>query len=207
MNNDPFKEFSKPSEYHVLGDDEDQHLANITARINEVSRPQTRRRTIWYMSLAATILLLAALWFDNRPSQMEIAQTFFEPYQNYSSTQTRGAQEKANLIDFYQAYDEQDFDKAIKNYSLTDESKKALDQLYYAISLQGVNQWERASEVLEELRDEIPGEHDESLLYYSGLAHMATGKVEKAKADFSELVERPDSYYFSKAQKILAKLN
>jgi tetratricopeptide (TPR) repeat protein len=206
MNHNPFNEYTRPSEYHLSKDDERQRVDSVAKRIASITRPRNKSRRIWYLSLAASVLLVSAFWFFSQPDPEQLAQSFFKPYQNYGAQQLRGERPADQLINFYKAYDAGQYVQAIGTYLESTETKRPLDKFYYAIALIGLADYSAGMEMLSSLEGQLPAEHLESLRFYTGLAWVGMGQMEKAQIIFNEIIKQPTSYYFQDAQRIVNKI-
>ena len=206
MKENPFKKFDRPSEYLLPGDKEADFLQNIEARISQKEKVHKTFAIKWLIGIAASILIISVIYFlpSKNSSPVQLAELQFEAYKNYQVEQVRGKENATDLSEAYRAYDDKDFEKA-KNIFSGKELTNPLDQLYFAIALQGVKQWQQADTVLNDIEIELPNEHIDGWNWHKAIGLLALGEIDLARQKLMEISEA-DSPFKQNALSILSEI-
>ena len=196
MKKNPFDQFDKPSQYLPEGEDESLFVDRINRRIKAETKVKSMIPLRWMVGIAAC-LFMASVYFLMTPEALEMEQlseAYFIPYKNYQFEKTRGSKNEGDLKLAYDVYDKQDYTQAIKYFEPYYNALTPLDQLYYAISLQGISQWSTSADVLNKIENEIPPEHKSAWAYYTSLSIIAIGKTSRSQDLLKSLIDTPSPF-------------
>ena len=204
----PYEQYDRPSSYHLAGDEETSRLLSIEKRVKAI-RKKRRGQTLVYsiIAIAASVALffVARQFFEKEPSE-HLAQRAFVPYKNYVYDQVRG-EATVDISSAYQYYDQGVFDRAVLAFDKKAGSLSTIDELYYAISLQGTGEWQLSLNKLNKLSETLPREHQDALRFYTALAYLGVKNWKTAKQNLNTIAENNNSYYSKNASDILIHLS
>ncbi len=208
MSESPFPNSDQPSEFFLPGENEKQSLERIRKRIDQIESLPAAKKKFWQWVLIGALVLAAlslGLFIKTKSVVVEnppMAELYFKSYPNYVTDIKRGEQDP-DVSDAYAAYENNNFEQAVKEFerlvSLTPE-----DQLYYAISLQGVKKWSSSFEALSQL-DDLKNEFHDARDWYMSLSMIAIGNEEAAKLILTRLSDS-NNFFSESARELLDKL-
>lgn len=193
----------------AIAAEERQQLKEHLKTLDHRTKTITLRK---WLSVAATIVILLGLgWaflYNSEPNYDQLYATHFEAYPNVIAPTVRdGAQtHDDNVIAAFRYYDNKDYTKASKAFNaLYNENQQDYAQFYYAVSLMGANETEKAIAVLESSTWNIPENYETITAWYLGLNYLKVKDKEKAKR-YLEKVATSDKPLATSAQTILNDL-
>lgn len=161
-----------------------------------------------YKIAAILIIGLGILWFFNAsPNYDKIYAENFEPFPNIVAPTVRNHNHSENKITkAFSLYDNQNYTAAaIAFKELYQQDKISYANFYYAISLMGNQQFEKAIEALENPDWKVSEKYLDYTHWYLALAYLKIGDKEKA-TDYLYKTTQTDSYIAEQAQKVLDKI-
>ena len=172
------------------------------------SGAQKKKFRIWPIAASVLVLLgISSFWLFNNQSvnPEELFDVQFEPYRNVVQPIERGSDttDLKNLA--FRAYEERDFDTALKGFNTLLAIQNDLKiQFYKANVLLELGDTEEAINILEKniiLSDTLVEKHH----WYLALGYLKTGNSEKAISQLKPLIDNPNSDYKKKESKALLK--
>ncbi len=155
--------------------------------------------------LVIVVGLSLTLIFE-KPGADEIYFAHFEPYPNIVSPITRGESEEDLLQQTFLAYKNGAYEKSAAGFkSLFESTQKSYFLLYEANSYLANDDPEKAIPLLEK-QISFGDEFTEKSKWYLALAYLKTGKPDKSKKLFSEIIQAK-SYKAEEAKEIIDKLD
>lgn len=153
----------------------------------------------WF-AIAASVVVFISIWFLMQNSTAE--------YSDYNQHEKAYFTERSvgndNLKLAQDAFNNKEYDKAVANFEkVTKEELGVEGNLFYAISLIEVNQFDKAEAILIEI-NEGGSVYKEKAIWYLGLSKLKQKKYEECKVILETLTNDAEDY--DKAQEILKKL-
>ncbi len=165
-----------------------------------------RSKTWLYIAASVIVLLGVSLFFMNQtPSNEKLFATYFEPYPNTVAPIVRNSSQKDLKSDAFAAYELGDYQRAAQLFNtLTENSQEDFAPFYHAISLMMLDEIDGATTIFKSNPWNIG--YQEKVDWYLSLCHLKQGRIRKAKALLSNIVQS-QSYNSEKAKYLLSKLN
>ncbi|MGB3778206.1 MAG: tetratricopeptide repeat protein [Tunicatimonas sp.] len=176
-----------------------------------VADKKTNRRflTTWVAIAASllTVLLLGYLFVPSASSPQELYAAHYQPFPNLINPAQRSTEvEEATVLErAVRAYDEQQYDQAIKLFEQADALSAPGYIFYYAASYLGLGQPEQAIPLLERVVQEKTDLFYEPGLWHLALAHLQANNPEAARPYLQTLAER-EGDYTEEARELLEEL-
>ncbi|UOX35199.1 tetratricopeptide repeat protein [Flavobacterium sediminilitoris] len=154
----------------------------------------------WF-TIAATILLFISIWF--------FIQTSNPKYTDYNEHQkayfTERSDVNESLKQAQDAFNAKNFKEAVSYFKKTKQTNNLglEEELYYAISLIEINQYDQAENILNTLKNG-KSVYKEKAIWYLGLSKLKQKEYSKCKEYLELLPESAEDY--QKAQRILKEL-
>ncbi len=152
------------------------------------------KQTKFWMSIAATIILVVAVKFlfidQQSMSPNELYAQHFDAYMNLENAITRGESSTEQLSieeEAMKAYDQENYKMAISMFSkITANEMDSGNFLYLGNSFLSIGETDKAIESLKKGLL-IPGNYENQLNWYLGLAYLQSNDVENAKLIFEKI--------------------
>ncbi|WP_425393069.1 hypothetical protein [Ekhidna sp.] len=176
-----------------------EKVAGFEKRKNKI-----RRINPAYISIVASLFLVASLVLYFTNDQTTLFDQYYETYPNYEVTTVRGEEDPSNRERAYLAYDQGDFSGAIQAFNTLDSMSSA-DYFFRGIShIQVTNYKEALTDLNEVLRLEDT-DYRTASLWYKALIHL---KLENEAAAIPPLEElsKGESEFATVSTELLAKL-
>jgi|SRR5690554_1215700 len=187
--------------------EENQKLKKQLQKLDAEKSPKKFYLNI-YKVAAILVVGLGVLWFFNTsPNYDKIYAENFEPFPNVVAPTVRDYNTSENkTAEAFRLYDDQNYTAAaIAFKELYQQDKISYANFYYAISLMGNQQFEKAIEALENPDWKVSEKYLDYTHWYLALAYLKIGDKEKA-TDYLYKTTQTDSYIAEQAQKVLDKI-
>ena len=191
-------------------------LEELEANLPEVTLDSQKKivpmyRRTWFAAAASVLIIaLSAVWMltGNQPDHQDLFNSYYTPYLNVVNPTLRADQPNNIPVrdQAYQAYDRQEYQKAIDAFlSIPENEKAAEDQLYLGISYLSLQNSAAAVPVLEQ----YIGQQEQFSLqatWYLALAHVALDQPEKAIPLLTQVAVN-EGFKAVEAKDLIKKLN
>ncbi|MFK7810711.1 MAG: hypothetical protein AB8F74_23080 [Saprospiraceae bacterium] len=162
------------------------------------------------IAVAATvaILIISTLYFSNNTSTNNTTDLFAQNFDSYPMllNERAATEQSVNLKEAVKAYTTSEFliaASAFKELSAIETDNVAY-QFYEGVALLSSNQSERAAEILEPIIAKTDQPFSEQAHWYTALAYLKIGDLQKAKFYFSEIKE--GAFKYAEAKNVLEVL-
>ena len=212
-------ELDRRSEKSLQQLQEKHDLDKILSRIDEhidlhVASPKSSftlgKRLSWTIGIAASIILLVAIFLVNKSSSSNHFDQYFEPYPDYISLTERSEElaVEESLSMAMIAYRQAEYPLAIsmlKAYLRDNQPPNTLEPSFYlGLSYLAEGRSREALIHLLALEGKLPA-YEDAIQWYSALAFLKDGDQQEASLRLQKLVDGSD-YYKAKAQELLNRL-
>lgn len=175
----------------------------------ETGKSEHKRKYIGYISLAAAVILVLFVIRLLVPftDKDRLYQSYYEPLQASSYIQRNtGPLPLSGFEDGIRSYMNGDYPNSIKILSGVENARDSNPaiRLFLGLSYMGLEQYETAGVVLEDLINSSSQYVPEGL-WYLGLCYLKTGDIERSREMLSRL-EAFDGFYKKDSQALLRKL-
>ncbi|WP_420317502.1 hypothetical protein [Ekhidna sp.] len=170
----------------------------------EKRRNRVRRINPAYISIAASLFLVASLVLYFTKDQTTLFDQYYETYPNYEVTTVRGEEDPSNRERAYLAYDQGDFSGAIQAFNKL-ESMSSADYFFRGISHIQMTNYELALKDLDQVISIKDENYNTAASWYTALIHL---KLENEASAISLLEElsKGESEFASISAELLSKL-
>ena len=167
------------------------------------------------MSIAASLLILLALgWYLSSPSLSDAQQLtvqYLEQPFAFNEGNTRGqAQAEQNRGKAAEAYNNEQYEKALKYLQLIEAQDEALASDYFQMGLclmyQKKPDYQNALKFFDKVKSTNPGFYEEEINWFSAFCYIMLSNNNEAKSLLNKVIQSPGSRQQEKAQKLLDKL-
>jgi tetratricopeptide (TPR) repeat protein len=176
-----------------------------------INVPGQSRRSIFILgSIAASVVILMAIWLNYSKKNISGAELYAEYYQPAEINMSFRTAEDIIDSDLRSAmllYKNKDYTSAIQLFERilsSDPSRIGLN-LYSGISYMELSHYDKANENFQKIIDHKANAFIESAQWYLGLCYLKTGDVDKANEIFNTIAAR-EGYYKKEAKKVLKRI-
>lgn len=178
-------------------------------------KPEQKPSPIFrWISMAASLLILVGIlsFFYNPSQDSEYRELYAENFTVYPNDYVRierGASESSEINSIFNDYSSQEFEKTIKGIDAILNSKGEADDklsFYKGVSLMGLENFEEASKIFEQLKKSDIKDYQNQIAWYSALTQLALENPDKAKVDLARIISSDNDFRKKSAQELLSKM-